>query len=263
MTSHEQSQATGTVERELEGRRAIVTGGSRGIGAAIARRLAAAGADVVAVARTAPADTADPAEVRFVAGDVSSADGVARIADAALEQLGGVDIIVNNAGASSLHPNSLAIPDDRWQADLDINLLAAVRLNATLVPQMLERGSGAIIHISSSAAYSLPGGVLHYGVSKAALIAYSKGLATELAPKGVRVNTITPGSVATPGGDRARGQIAAALGAPPEALLANIPVGRVGHVDEIAEAVAYLVSDRAGFFVGANLVIDGGELQRT
>jgi NAD(P)-dependent dehydrogenase (short-subunit alcohol dehydrogenase family) len=258
MSLREQSQTATAVERDLVGRRVVVTGGSRGIGAAIARRLSSAGADVVAVARNATPDTPD---VHFVAGDVSTADGVARIAEAALEHLGGVDIIVNNAGASSLHPNSLAIPADRWQADLDVNLLAAVRLNGALLPQMLERGSGAIVHIASSVAYSLPGPLLHYGASKAALIAYSKGLATELAPQGVRVNTITPGSVATPGGDSARESIAAALGIPVDGLLSNIPVGHIGQPADIAEAVAYLVSDRASFVVGTNLVIDGGELR--
>jgi NAD(P)-dependent dehydrogenase (short-subunit alcohol dehydrogenase family) len=258
MSLTEQSQTAEVVPRDLVGRRALVTGGSRGIGAAIASRLAIAGADVVAVARSATRVTPD---VHFVAGDVSTADGVARIAAAALEKLGGVDIIVNNAGASSLHPNSLAIPADRWQADLDVNFLAAVRLNGALVPPMLERGSGAIVHIASSAAYTLPGALLHYGASKAALIAYSKGLATELAPQGVRVNTITPGSITTPGGDSARESVAAALGIPVEGLLSNIPVGHVGQPADIAEAVAYFVSDRASFVVGANIVIDGGELR--
>jgi NAD(P)-dependent dehydrogenase (short-subunit alcohol dehydrogenase family) len=101
------------------------------------------------------------------------------------------------------------------------------------------------------------------GVSKAALIAYSKGLATELAPHGVRVNTITPGSIQSPGGDSAREQIAATIGVEPAALLASIPVGHIGRPDDIAEAVAYLVSDRASFIIGANLIIDGGELPRT
>jgi NAD(P)-dependent dehydrogenase (short-subunit alcohol dehydrogenase family) len=249
-----------TVPRDLEGRRAIVTGGSRGIGAAIVERLAAAGAEVVAVARAAVADTPD---VHFIPGDLRSKDTVDAVA-AALDHLGGVDIIVNNAGASRLPPGgSLTIEPDQWQQDLDVNLLAAVRLNAALLPQMLERGSGAIVHIASSAAYTLPGSLLHYGVSKAALIAYSKGLATELAPHGVRVNTITPGSIESPGGDRAREQIATAIGVEPTALLAGIPVGHIGRADDIAEAVAYLVSDRASFVVGANLIIDGGELPRT
>ena len=250
-----------SVPRDLAGRRAIVTGGSRGIGAAIVERLAAAGAEVVAVARAAVADTPD---VHFIAGDLRSKDGVDAVAAAALDHLGGVEIIVNNAGASRLPPGgALAIEPDQWQEDLDINFLAAVRLNATLAPQMLERGSGAIVHIASSAAYTLPGGLLHYGVSKAALIAYSKGLATDLAPRGVRVNTITPGSIQTPGGDSVREQIAAAIGAEPAALLATIPAGHIGRAADIAEAVAYLVSDRASFIIGANLIIDGGELDRT
>jgi NAD(P)-dependent dehydrogenase (short-subunit alcohol dehydrogenase family) len=250
-----------SVPRDLAGRRAIVTGGSRGIGAAIVERLAAAGAEVVAVARAAVADTPD---VHFIAGDLRSKDGVDAVAAAALDHLGGVEIIVNNAGASRLPPGgALAIEPDQWQEDLDINLLAAVRLNAALAPQMLERGSGAIVHIASSAAYTLPGGLLHYGVSKAALIAYSKGLATDLAPRGVRVNTITPGSIQSPGGDSVREQIAAAIGAQPAALLATIPAGHIGRADDIAEAVAYLVSDRASFIIGANLIIDGGELDRT
>ncbi len=130
-------------------------------------------------------------------------------------------------------------------------------------PALEGRGGGAIIHIASSAAYTLPGSLLHYGVSKAALIAYSKGLATELAPHGVRVNTITPGSIQSPGGDSAREQIAATIGVEPAALLASIPVGHIGRPDDIAEAVAYLVSDRASFIIGANLIIDGGELPRT
>jgi NAD(P)-dependent dehydrogenase (short-subunit alcohol dehydrogenase family) len=122
-------------------------------------------------------------------------------------------------------------------------------------------GHGGMPHHASR--YALPGSLLHYGVSKAALIAYSKGLATELAPHGVRVNAITPGSIQSPGGDSAREQIAAAIGVEPAALLASIPVGHIGRAHDIAEAVAYLVSDRASFVVGANLIIDGGELPRT
>jgi len=201
--------------------------------------------------------------VRFIAGDLRSKDGVDAVAAAALDHLGGDDIVVNNAGASRLPPGgALEIEPDQWQEDLDVNLLAAVRLNAALAPQMLERGSGAIVHIASSAAYTLPGSLLHYGVSKAALIAYSKGLATELAPHGVRVNTITPGSIQSPGGDSAREQIAAAIGVEPAALLASIPVGHIGRADDIGNMVTFLLSDDGSWVTGQVIAVDGGVTMR-
>jgi NAD(P)-dependent dehydrogenase (short-subunit alcohol dehydrogenase family) len=238
----------------------LVTGGSRGIGAAIVARLAAAGAQVVATARSAGPGTAG---AHFIAGDLSTNEGVEAVADRALEQLGGIDIIVNNAGGAKAYPaGSPAIVSEVWQDALDVNFLSAVRLNQALLPQMLERGAGAIVHIASSTAFRLPGPLLHYGASKAALIAYSKGLAIELAPKGIRVNTVTPGSIQTPGGDVGRAEVAAGLGIDAAAMLRTIPLGRIGRAEEIAEAVAYLVSDRAGFTVGANLVVDGGGQRR-
>lgn len=255
------SSTTDGVPRDLAGRRVLVTGASRGIGAAIVRRLSAAGAQVVGVARRVPAEA--PAGVEFVSGDVRTQAGVEAIADAAVQRLGGVDVIVNNAGASRTFPEgSRSIPADEWRDVLDVTLMAPVWLNAALLPQMLERESGAIVHIASSAAFNVPGPLLHYGAAKAALIAYSKGLATELAGSGVRVNTITPGNVETPGADRVREDLATGFGVDVATVNSVVPLGRIGRPDEIAEAVAYLVSDRAGYVVGANLVIDGGEQTR-
>lgn len=258
-----QSSSTAVLDRprDLEGKRVVLTGGSRGIGAAIAERLLAGGALVVTTARTAPAETPDGLE--FVTGDVRTREGIQAIADAAIEHLGGVDVVVNNAGAARAFPGgSLTIDPADWQDALDVNYLAAVRLNAALAPRMIEQGSGSIVNIASSAAFDVPGPMLHYGAAKAALIAYSKGLATELAPHGVRVNTITPGHVATPGADQVREGLATAFGIDVSDIHATVPIGRIGRGDDIAEAVAYLVSDRASYVAGANLVVDGGEQHR-
>ncbi|MCW2992913.1 MAG: short-chain dehydrogenase/reductase [Conexibacter sp.] len=253
--------AAGDGARELDGRRVLLTGGSRGIGAGIAQRLLDAGAHVLTTARSAPSEL--PERLRYVAGDVRTAVGAQSVADAAIEAMGGVDIIINNAGAARTFPDgSLSIPAEDWQDAIDINFLAAVRLNTALLPQMLDRGDGVIINIASTAAFDVPAPLLHYGAAKAALIAYSKGLATELAPTGVRVNTITPGSVQSPGADKTREDLASAFGIDVDTLNAGIPIGRIGVPEDIAEAVAYLVSGRASYVTGTNLVIDGGQQVR-
>ncbi|HEV7787557.1 MAG TPA: SDR family oxidoreductase [Pseudonocardia sp.] len=250
-----------TNSRELEGKRALVTGGSRGLGAAIVQRLLDAGATVVAAARSTTPDT--PAGAKFVTADLRTRDSVRALADAALEQLGGVDILVDNAGAARFYTEgSLAIPDEEWQDALDINFRAAVRLDAALLPQMRERGAGAIVHISSAVTLAPGGAFLHYAAAKAALATYSRGLALEQAPKGIRVNTISPGNVASPGADAARRTIADAAGIDPAALTTNVPLGRGGRATDVADLVGFLVSARSSWITGRDFVIDGGEFPR-
>ena len=243
--------------RELEGRRALVTGGSRGIGAAIAQRLLDAGATVLATARSVTPDT--PAGTKFLEADLRTVQGVQAVAAAAVEQLGGVDILIDNAGAGRVHADgALGVPDEEWLEALDINFLAAVRLDAALLPAMRERGSGTIVHIGSAVVHAPPGPFLHYAAAKAALTTYSRGLAIEQAPSGIRINTVIPGDVTTPGADVVRQALADMAGREIADGVAGIPLGRFGRPEDIAELVGFLVSDRASWITGRAFTVDGG-----
>ena len=177
---------------EFGGKRVVVTGGSRGLGAAIAQRLLDGGATVVAAARSSTAET--PHHATFVPGDVSSIHGVHAFAAAALDVLGGVDILVNNAGAARVHLHGIAtIPDAEWVDALNLNYLSAVRVTDAFLPALHQAGAGsAIVNISSGAAIVPAPAMAHYSAAKAALNAYSKALAHELAPAGIRVVTVSP-----------------------------------------------------------------------
>ncbi|MDO9407954.1 SDR family oxidoreductase [Patulibacter sp.] len=244
---------------EFAGRRAVVTGGSRGIGAAIVQRLLDGGATVVTSARTRTDVT--PEGATFIAGDVSTLAGVRTLAAAALDVLGGVDLVVNNAGAARAHLGGAdAIPDEEWIDALDLNYLSVVRLTNALLPALRESGEGAaVVNVSSVAALTPPPALIHYGAAKAALISYGKALASELAPVGIRVSTVTPGNVLTPGADAIRQDFADALGVSLAETTGAIPLGRPGDPRDIAEAVAFLASDRAQWITGTNLIVDGGE----
>lgn len=245
---------------ELAGKRAIVTGGSRGIGAAIVQRLLDGGATVVTTARTATDET--PKAATFIQGDIATLAGVRAFTEAALDRLGGVDIVVNNAAAARSHLGGIAtIPDEEWLDALDLNYLSAVRVTNALLPALHEAGAGsAIVNISSGSSLVPDGAMAHYGAAKAALNAYGKALAGELAPAGIRVTTVVPGNVLTPGADRIRQTFADAQGVSLADTTAGVPLGRPGDPRDVAEAVAYLVSDRAQWVTGATLAVDGGEL---
>ena len=247
--------------KELIGRRALVTGGTRGMGAAIAQRLLDAGAKVVVTGRSL--GEATPAGATFIAGDVSSVEGVKAIATKALGALGGLDILVNNAGgARPIAEGTASIPDEEWQASFALNLFAAVRLTNAVLPALRESKVGAIVNISSNAARMPFGPFAHYCAAKAALDMYSRALALDLGPKGIRVNVVSPGPVITPGGDEARKAFSDATGAPADVFAQSVPLGRLGSPDDVAEVVALLASDRGKWMTGANILVDGGMTAR-
>jgi NAD(P)-dependent dehydrogenase (short-subunit alcohol dehydrogenase family) len=244
-----------TTTTGLAGKVALVTGGSRGIGAAVAQRLIDGGASVVTVSRSRTDDT--PKASTFLAADLRTAEGASSAVEQALQALGGLDILVNNAGAARVHLDG-NISDEEWLDSLSINFLSAVRMTTAALPALQQSEHAAIVNISSNATAMAAPPLLHYAAAKAALNVYSAGLAAGLAPK-IRVNTVTPGSVETPGGTAILEEVANAMGTTAAALGASLPMGRAGDPRDIAEAVAFLVSDRAQWITGENVKVDGGQ----
>jgi NAD(P)-dependent dehydrogenase (short-subunit alcohol dehydrogenase family) len=252
------AQSNLDLSNEFSGRRVLVTGGSRGIGAAVAQRLLDAGARVVVTARSRHGET--PADATFIDGDLRTETGAKTIGSKALAALGGLDILINNAGGTRVHmPNSEAISDAEWVDSLDVNFLAAVRLTYAVLPALRAATSASVINVSAGGALPFGGSVAHYGAAKAALNNFTLCLAKELAPTRIRVNIVTPGPVTTPGGDAGREQLMKALSMTPEAFFARVPLGRAGRAAEVAEMIAFLVSPRGEFITGHNHFVDGGQ----
>src|SRR6266576_4745515 len=252
---------------ELSDRKALVTGGTKGMGEAIGKRLRQAGATVMTTARSRPANLDLPD--LFIEADISTRDGVQKVIEKVLARLGGLDILVNNVGGSSAPSGgALALSDQDWQQTFETNLFAAVRLDRAFLPKMLEQNSGVIIHISSiERTLPLYDATLAYAAAKAALTNYSKGLSNEVAPKGVRVIAVAPGFIETTAATGMVERLAANAGTDFDTArqrlmdsLGGIPIGRTGRPEEVAELVAFLVSEHAPSINGTEIVIDGGTI---
>lgn len=251
---------------QFGGKRVLVTGGTRGIGEAIVQRFRRSGATVLTTARSA-SGTGSVEDV--IEADASTLEGVGRVIEAVLDRLGGVDIVVHNVGGSSSPSGGvLALSDDDWKKEFDLNLLPAVRLDRGLVSRMIEQGSGVIIHISSiQRSLPLHESTLAYAAAKAALTNYSKGLSKELGPRGIRVLSVAPGFTETRAAtaliERLASQASTDITEARENLmksLGGIPIGRPALPDEVAELVAFLASDLASAIHGSEYVIDGGTI---
>lgn len=251
--------------RDLEGKIALVTGGTKGIGKAIAERLAQAGAQIIVTARNHPGEM--DTNYHFIAADLSQPADVFRVANETNELFGGVDILINNMGANTFPGGGFStLTDEHWDQALQVNLLSSVRLDRALLPKMLEKKSGVIIHISStSGQFPIWESTMAYSAAKAALNAYSKSLADEVAVKGVRVVTVSPGLNKTEAMTTFLTDLAQKANITVEEMtqklfdrVGGVPMGRMAEPKETAELVHFLVSPSASYITGANYIIDGG-----
>ena len=248
---------------ELSGKIALVTGGTKGAGKAIAERLLQAGATVIVTARNTPEND----NFHFISADLSKAEGAEKVVSEVLTTYGRLDILVNNLGSSVTPAGGFAVlTDEDWTSTLEANLLAPIRLDRGFLPQMINQKSGVIIHIASiQGKLPLYASTLPYATAKAGLINYSKSLSNEVTPKGVRVLTVSPGWINTENVkgwletiaqnsnisvEEAQQNVMNALG--------GIPFGRPAEPEEVAELIGFLVSPRANYLTGTNFVIDGG-----
>ena len=247
----------------LAGKVAIITGGSDGLGRAAAQRLASEGANVAIcgrrrdyleqAARELSADAGGT--VIPVQADVTSADDCTRLVDETERQFGGIDILMNNAGASAA---SLLedVTDDAWQADFDLKVMAAVRLCRAVVPSMRARGGGSIVNASIGGGKAPPAGQLPTSLTRAAGLNLTKSLANEFAPANIRVNAICIGLLKSAQWERRAGEDG--LDALYQRMGEKVPLGRVGEAEDYGDLAAFLCSSRASYITGTSINLDGG-----
>ncbi|MEV8611665.1 SDR family oxidoreductase [Amycolatopsis sp. NPDC051373] len=251
----------------LRGKTALVTGASRGIGLAVTRALVEEGVQVVAAARNVDGDLKE-LPVETVAVDLGTPDGAARVVEEAVARVGGIDILVNNVGAVRPRPDGfVSVTDEDWLATLNLDFMSAVRTTRAALPSLLER-TGAIVTVCSVNATLPDPLVIDYSAAKAACLSFFKSLSKEVGARGVRVNTVSPGPVATDlwlGKGGVAETVGGAVGAEPGNVAAKAAAGsvtgRFTRPEEVADLVTFLASGRVGNLTGADIILDGGLTQ--